>query len=53
MDSKIEYASAEFEQLNAKTKKLLERFAMDPTKYKPKDLFELMFNFAKDFAEAY
>ena len=53
MDSKVEYAKAEFEQLSARSEKLLKQFGCDPNRYKPKDLFDLLFDFAKDFSECY
>ena len=53
MDSKVEYAKEEFENLSERSLKLIKEFGCDPTTYAPKDLFELLFNFAKDFSEAY
>ena len=53
MDSKIEYAKVEFSQLSERSADLLKQFGCDTNRYKPKDLFELLFNFAKDFTDAY
>jgi len=53
MDSKLEYAKSEFENLQERANKLLKQFACDPNQYLPKDLFELLFRFAQDFSEAF
>ena len=53
MDSKVEYAKEEFENLSERSLKLIKEFGCDPASYAPKDLFELLFNFARDFSEAY
>ena len=39
--------------MNARAEKLLKQFGCDPNRYKPKDLFQLLFEFARDFSEAY
>ena len=39
--------------MNTRAEKLLKQFGCDPNQYKPKDLFQLLFEFARDFSEAY
>ena len=53
MDSKVLYAKEEFENLSERSLKLIKEFGCDPASFAPKDLFELLYNFAKDFSEAY
>jgi len=53
IDGKLDYARTEFKDLSERSEKLLKQFGCDPNRYKPKDLFALLFDFAKDFSEAY
>lgn len=53
MDQKIEYAKEEFEQLSSRSSHLLKQFGLDASRFKPRDLYELLYNFAKDFVDAY
>lgn len=53
MDGKVEYAKLEFEQLSERSNKLLKQFGCDPTRFLPKDLYGLLFEFARDFSETY
>jgi len=53
MDSKVEYAKLKFDQLSERSDKLIKQFGCDPQRFLPKDLFQLLFEFAKDFSESY
>lgn len=50
---KVDYASTEFETLSEDCLKLLAQFAWKPDERKPCELFELLYDFAKDFTDAY
>lgn len=53
MDAKVDYANAEYESLKSRSEKLLQQYGCNPDMFKPKDLFELMYNFAQDFSESF
>ena len=53
MDAKLEYATKEFDQLSERANKLIVKYGCNPADYKPRDIFLLFFNFAKDFSEAF
>ena len=53
LDGKVQYAKQEFEDMSGRADKLLKQFGCDPNRYKPMNLFELLFEFARDFSEAY
>mmetsp|Transcript_3488 Transcript_3488/g.4634 ORF Transcript_3488/g.4634 Transcript_3488/m.4634 type:complete len:179 (-) Transcript_3488:801-1337(-) len=53
MDGKVDYAQKEYDTMSVKADKLIAAYGCNPNDYKPKDLFELFFNFARDFSDAF
>lgn len=53
MSLKVEYASMEFKQLMERTETLMKKFAFDTTKNEPKEMFEALSNFAKEFTKSF
>ena len=53
LEGKVEYAQAEFDHLTKKSEQLIKQFGFDPSVFKETELFELMFQFGSDFADAY
>jgi hypothetical protein len=53
LDIKLEYANSTQNRLTEQLKSLLVSFGCDPSSYKPRELFQVIYRFGKDFADTF